>query len=139
MPLAGDYCDSLVSKRICGAACHVTGRGWTKQISIPRDGGLIATLLDTAMGVAVSTRTPDGFFAVTAQLNVHFIRPAWEGERLEVIAEVAHQGTMTAVARAEVWTDHGVQVAIGSGTFSHVRDPNPGQDRLEKHPDSPND
>ena len=60
-------------------------------------GGLVSTLLDTAMGIAVSTGTPDGSFAVTAQLNVNFVRPAWDGEELETTGEVCHRGQQTAV------------------------------------------
>lgn len=99
-------------------------------------GGLIATLLDTAMGAAVSTKTPDGCFAVTAQMNVHFVRPAWKGERLKIVAEVCHHGATTAVARAEVLTEKDVRVAIGSGNFSYVRDPNHGGN-LEQNPNLP--
>ena len=98
-------------------------------------GGVIATLLDTAMGVAVSTQTPEGSFAVTCQLNVHFIRPGWNGERLLIAAEVSHTGATTAVARADMTTEDGASVAIGSGTFSFVRIPNPGSELLERKPD----
>lgn len=97
-------------------------------------GGVIATLLDTAMGVAVSTRTPDGYFAVTSQLNVNFIRPGWDGERLLITGDISHTGKTTAVARAEVLTNDGARVAIGSATFSFVRNPKPGSDRFERNP-----
>lgn len=98
-------------------------------------GGVIATLLDTAMGVAVSTQTPEDSFAVTCQLNVHFIRPGWNGERLMISASVSHSGTTTSVAQAEMATGSGVRVAIASGTFSYVRIPNTGDDMLERKPD----
>lgn len=98
-------------------------------------GGVIATLLDTAMGVAVSTETPDGCFAVTCQLNVHFIRPGWNGERLLISAEVSHSGATTAVAQAEMTTVDSVRVALASGTFSFVRIPNTDGDTLERKPD----
>ena len=58
-------------------------------------GGLLSTLLDTAMGIAVSTGTPDGCFAVTAQLNVNFVRPGWNGEVLETTGLVCHRGQQT--------------------------------------------
>lgn len=86
-------------------------------------GGVIASLLDTAMGVAVSTKTPEGCFPVTAQLNVNFIRPAWNGEKLEILGDVRHSGRTTAVAMGEIRTDSGVLVATSSGTFSFVPDP----------------
>ena len=98
-------------------------------------GGVIATLLDTAMGIAVSEQTPDGFFPVTAQLDTKFIRPAWDGEDVLATGEVCHRGSQTAVARGELRTADGVLVATGSGTFVFVADPVPGQERLPRRPD----
>jgi acyl-CoA thioesterase len=98
-------------------------------------GGVIATLLDTAMGVAVSEHTPEGTFPVTAQLDTKFVRPAWDGEDVLATGEVCHRGTQTAVARGEVRTPDGVLVATGSGTFVFVVDPAPGEDRLPRRPD----
>jgi len=98
-------------------------------------GGMIATLLDTAMGAAVSTRTPEGMFAVTAQLDVKFIRPAWCGEEVRADGEVCHYGAQTAVARGEIRTADGVLVAISTGTFVFVRDSGQGKQVLPKRPD----
>lgn len=98
-------------------------------------GGVIATLLDTAMGVAVSTQTPEGSFAVTCQLNVHFIRPGWNGERVLVKASVSHVGATTSVAQAEMITEPGVRVAMATGTFSFVRIMDAASDLLERKPD----
>jgi len=100
-------------------------------------GGLLSTLLDTAMGIAVSTGTPDGCFAVTAQLNVNFVRPAWDGEVLETTGLVCHRGQQTAVAHGEIRTAKGTVVALSSGTFSYVRNANPESDPLERRPDQP--
>ncbi len=100
-------------------------------------GGLLSTLLDTAMGIAVSTGTPDGCFAVTAQLNVNFVRPGWNGEVLETTGLVCHRGQQTAVARGETRTAKGVLVSISSGTFSYVRNTNLESEPLERRPDPP--
>jgi acyl-CoA thioesterase len=100
-------------------------------------GGLLSTLLDTAMGIAVSTGTPDGCFAVTAQLNVNFVRPAWDGEVLDTTGWVCHRGQQTAVAQGETRTAKGVLVAVSSGTFSYVRNSNPDSESLVRRPDSP--
>lgn len=83
-------------------------------------GGVIATLLDTAMGRAVQTLCRDNQDCVTVQLNVNFIRPSWSGETLMITGEVQHAGRQTAVARGEVRTPAGVLVATGSGTFMFV-------------------
>ncbi|MFM9965589.1 MAG: PaaI family thioesterase [Planctomycetaceae bacterium] len=90
-------------------------------------GGVVATLLDTAMGRAVSTLCRDDQSAVTAQLNVNFLRPAWPGETLMITGEVLHSGRQTAVTRGEIRTATGVLVATGSGTFLFVAQPVAGQ------------
>ena len=48
-------------------------------------GGVLATLLDSALGVAASSVAPANRLTVTAQLNVNFIRPAFPGERLVAV------------------------------------------------------
>lgn len=100
-------------------------------------GGVIASLLDTAMGVAVSTKVPERCFPVTAQLNVNFIRPAWDGENLHIEGKVQHSGRTTAVAQGEIRTDSGVLVATSSGTFSFVPDPDPESETLIRKEDAP--
>ncbi len=80
-------------------------------------GGVLATLLDTALGLAASTRAPAGLDVVTAQLNANFVRPARHGERLLAEARVKHSGRKTAVAVAEVFTEGGELVATGSATL----------------------
>lgn len=99
-------------------------------------GGVIASLLDTAMGVAVSTKVPEGCFPVTAQLNVNFIRPAWDGEDLHIEGKVRHSGRTTAVAQGEIRTDSGVLVATSSGTFSFVADPDTESEMLTRKEDA---
>ena len=83
-------------------------------------GGAIATLMDTALGLAASTKAPAGLDVVTAQLNVNFIRPAWEGESLVAEAEIRHSGRRTAVASGEIRTDRGTLVATGTATLMFV-------------------
>lgn len=98
-------------------------------------GGVVAAMLDTAMGRAVSTLCRDDQSCVTAQLNVHFIRPSWSGEVLTITGEVQHSGRQTAVARGEIRTAAGVLVATGSGTFLFVPQPAEGQPLFVQRPD----
>ena len=88
-------------------------------------GGVLATLLDSVMGMAATSLAPAGHQVVTAQLNVNFIRPAWEGEELTASGEVVHAGRQTAVARGEVRNGSGTLVGAGSGTFLFVPHPDP--------------
>lgn len=98
-------------------------------------GGVVATLLDTAMGRAVSTLCRDDQSCVTVQLNVNFIRPSWSGETLTITGEVPHAGRQTAVARGEIRTAAGVLVASGSGTFMFVPRPADDQPLFVQHSD----
>jgi uncharacterized protein (TIGR00369 family) len=83
-------------------------------------GGVTATLLDTALGYAVMSIAPEGYHAVTAQLNVHFTRPARQGETLDATGRVQHRGARTAVAGGEVRASNGDLVALATGTFHYV-------------------
>ena len=56
-------------------------------------GGVIASLLDNAMGVAAMTALP-GIDTVTAGLNVHFVAPA-KGGLVTAEAEIVHRGRRT--------------------------------------------
>lgn len=98
-------------------------------------GGVVATLLDTAMGRAVSTHCRDDQGCVTAQLNVNFIRPTWSGETLTITGEVQHSGRQTAVTRGEIRTSSGALVAMGTGTFLFVTRPPEGQPLFVQQPD----
>ena len=87
-------------------------------------GGVTATILDTALGYAVTSVAPEGFHAVTSQLNVNFTRPAQAGERLEAVGRVLHRGVRTAVASGEVRSAGGDLVALATGTFHFLALPN---------------
>ena len=91
-------------------------------------GGMSATLLDSVMGMSAASVAPPGHYVVTVQLNMNFIRPAWEGEHLVATGEVTHSGRQTAVARAEIRTAGGILVSSGSATFLSVphEDPSAG-------------
>lgn len=99
-------------------------------------GGVVATLLDTAMGRAVTTLCRVDQSAVTAQLNVNFLRPAWKGETLTITGEVLHCGSLTAVTRGEIRTSADVLLATGSGTFMFVARPAEGQPLFIQRPDA---
>jgi uncharacterized protein (TIGR00369 family) len=97
-------------------------------------GGMTATLLDSVMGMSAASVAPAGHYVVTVQLNMNFIRPAWEGEHLVATGEVTHSGRQTAVARAEIRTAAGILVSSGSATFLSVphKDPAAGLVRREE-------
>lgn len=94
-------------------------------------GGVIATLLDSVMGMHAGQSSPADHYIVTAQLNVHFIRPAFEGETLIASSVVRHSGRKTAVAQGEIQTSTGELVATSSATFVFVQH----DDRTRNSPD----
>jgi acyl-coenzyme A thioesterase 13 len=100
-------------------------------------GGVIATLLDSVMGLNANRSSPPDHYLVTAQLNVQFIRPAFEGETLIASSEVRHAGRKTAMAQGEILTADGHLVATASATFvyvAHTERTRANPDRIAPHP-----
>lgn len=64
-------------------------------------GGVLATLVDTAMGAAVRSATDDGDLPATSQLTVTYLRPGKPGD-LTVTARVRTRGEHLTVCEADV-------------------------------------
>ena len=79
-------------------------------------GGVLATLVDTAMGTAVRTSIGDGDVPATSQLTVTYLRPGSTGP-LAVTARVRTRGEHLTVCEAEVEQD-GEAVAHAVATFA---------------------
>jgi uncharacterized protein (TIGR00369 family) len=79
-------------------------------------GGVVATLVDTAMGQAVRTTTGDGEVPATSQLTVTYLRPGTTG-RLEVRGRVRTRGAHLTVCEADV-EQEGRAVAHAVATFA---------------------
>ncbi len=67
-------------------------------------GGVLATLVDTAMGQAVRSATGDDDVPATSQLTVTYLRPGKPGP-LDVTAKVRTKGEHLTVCEAEVEQD----------------------------------
>jgi uncharacterized protein (TIGR00369 family) len=83
-------------------------------------GGITATVLDTTMGVLANRLLPEGYGAVTNQLNIHYIAPGI-GEALNCKAEVIHKGTKTMVISGEAFRSDGKKIAYATGTFFMIK------------------
>lgn len=83
-------------------------------------GGVTATLLDTALGFAGALLAPDGYHAVTMQLNINFTRIAKAGDVLITTGEIVHAGKKTAVCRGDVRLEDGKLVATASSTIMYL-------------------
>jgi uncharacterized protein (TIGR00369 family) len=67
-------------------------------------GGVLATLVDTAMGLAVRTATGADDVPATSQLTVTYLRPGQPGP-LEVTAQVRSRGEHLTVCDADIEQD----------------------------------
>lgn len=86
-------------------------------------GGVLAALLDTAMGCAVHSLLPPAVGYVTGELNVRFLRPAvLTSGPLACTGEVVHPGRSSMVASAQV-TDAGARIIAIAGATCLVRRP----------------
>jgi uncharacterized protein (TIGR00369 family) len=66
-------------------------------------GGIITTLLDSAMGCAVHTTLPAGGMYTTLELKVNFLRPSFAGgETLLAEGTVLHRGSTTVLVEATI-------------------------------------
>ncbi len=79
-------------------------------------GGVLATLVDTAMGSAVRSSTGEEDVPATSQLTVTYLRPGKPGV-LTVTAEVRKQGEHLTVCEADVEQD-GRALAHAVATFA---------------------
>jgi uncharacterized protein (TIGR00369 family) len=66
-------------------------------------GGVAATILDTCMGVAVASTTPEGVGHTTSDLQVGYLRPLTaESGRVLAEGKVVHAGERTAITEGTV-------------------------------------
>lgn len=81
-------------------------------------GGIITTLLDSAMGCAVHTTLPVGGMYTTLELKVNFLRPSFGGgERLLAEGTVLNRGSTAVLAEATITgAESGKRVAHATST-----------------------
>ncbi|WP_442601171.1 PaaI family thioesterase [Paenibacillus sp. KN14-4R] len=78
-------------------------------------GGVLSSLMDNAMGLAVILARPEDK-SVTANLNMHFVAPMSEG-KLIVTAEIVHQSRRSITTYGTVMNEQGQLGAMGTGSF----------------------
>ena len=83
-------------------------------------GGVLASLVDMAMGEAVRSTLGDGDVPATSQLTVTYLRPGSPGT-LEVTAEVRKQGDDLTICEAGVEQD-GRSLVHALATFALLHD-----------------
>jgi uncharacterized protein (TIGR00369 family) len=83
-------------------------------------GGVLATLVDTAMGTAVRSAADDGDVPATSQLTVTYLRPGAPGP-LAVTARVRTKGEHLTVCEADV-EQEGRSLVHAVATFALLHD-----------------
>lgn len=85
-------------------------------------GGLLCTLMDSAIGVAVQTRCPVGVGYASIELKVSFLAPLpWDGEsEVEVRGRVLRVGRRVAFAEAHAHDANGRLVGHASSSLARV-------------------
>jgi uncharacterized protein (TIGR00369 family) len=79
-------------------------------------GGLITSLLDSAMGAAVVSGIRPDEWCGTVQLNIQFLGPGL-GPRLQGRGWLVKRGRHVAFARGEIVNAEGEVIATGEGTW----------------------
>ena len=80
-------------------------------------GGVLATLVDIAMGLAVRSVVGAGRRHVTIDLHVHYLRPTAPG-RIEAVGTTLRVGSQIAFAEGSVIDEGGRTLVRASGTYS---------------------
>ena len=82
-------------------------------------GGVFATLLDSAMGMAARKNLSSAYSMSTIQLSVTFVEPGWQGDQLVAYANILRQSERHAMATAKVVRESdGAVLAHGTGSFA---------------------
>ncbi|SDT03880.1 acyl-CoA thioesterase [Halopseudomonas xinjiangensis] len=81
-------------------------------------GGVIFSLLDSAMGAAAFSVLEAHETTATVECKINYTRAVTGGE-LQCTGKVVHAGTRTVVVDGEVWQD-GALVAKSLGTFARI-------------------
>jgi uncharacterized protein (TIGR00369 family) len=88
-------------------------------------GGVLATLVDIAMGLAVRTAAGPARRHVTIELTVHYLRPTAPG-RVEAVGTTLRVGSQIAFAEGSVIDASGRVLVRASGTYSVTTEREPG-------------
>ena len=81
-------------------------------------GGVIATLADTATGIAFRTVVPIDALFVTSQLTITYLAPARSGDTISAIGRVVKRGGRSGYAEADVLDVEGTLLARGAALFT---------------------
>ncbi len=107
----------LVDLQTGEATVKLTMRDELRQPHGLLHGGATASLIDTATAFANVTVMQKGEKAATVDLNVHYLRPVFEGTII-CTAKVLKAGKRISTISAEVTNDSGKLIATALSTYS---------------------
>jgi len=102
-----------------GSEFEIEIQGQHLQTHGTAHGGVLAGLLDAAMGLAVLGRVPQGEGCTTVEMKINFTAPAPKG-LLTARGWVISEGRRLIVAAAEAVSGDEVIVACCQGTFARI-------------------
>lgn len=85
-------------------------------------GGVLFTMVDTAMGRATMDLLEPGYICATIEIHTRFLRPVGEGE-LSVEVRVVKPGRRVVHLSAEATDSEGSLVATATGSFAVLAPP----------------
>lgn len=103
--------EGIVRVELPTSARHANMGGWIH-------GGVLAGLLDFALGAAVVTTLKEGEWCATQSLTTDFLRPGKPGERLVAVARVDRRGALAAFPSGEVVGPAGEVLARATGVWA---------------------
>lgn len=84
-------------------------------------GGLLCTLMDSAMGVAVQTKLPADLGGASIELKVSFLKPLpYDGGEIEVRGRALRVGRRVAFAEGHAYDPAGVLVGHATSSLSII-------------------
>jgi uncharacterized protein (TIGR00369 family) len=82
-------------------------------------GGVVAALMDAALGVAgLSSVCESDKVVSTLEMSTHFLLPTFLGDSLTAFASVISKGNRILVIEAKVFNQKNQLIATGNGTFN---------------------
>lgn len=85
-------------------------------------GGCTAGIVDVATGISLLS-TPNGKMSISTDLSISYLRPAREGELLDIYSKVIKAGSSIAFLEAEFVNSDGKIVALGKQTVTLADNP----------------
>lgn len=115
---------NLIGYKICGvdngyAAVELNPSEYHYNVFATVHGGILSTLLDTAMTASVLSTLPKGFSCTTIEIKVNFIKPVTvDTGILKCEARPIHVGKKVATVEGKLKNKNGVLHAHGVSTCS---------------------